>query len=147
MKDFVTSFLIAGEFNLVDINSVSGTLKNTTVTQTVVINNFEVDEDDFTADNLKPLTPLVGDRDDFEWDTDASIAFALDDSFELDFTGNYEVGTLAFSDLVLGTHQLDTPSDDAIFGAVTVVVGPVPEPSTTALLGLGGLALILRRRR
>ena len=26
-------------------------------------------------------------------------------------------------------------------------ITPVPEPSTTALLGLGGLALILRRRK
>jgi hypothetical protein len=33
--------------------------------------------------------------------------------------------------------------DDLQWGSVT----PVPEPSSTALLGLGGLALILRRRR
>lgn len=33
--------------------------------------------------------------------------------------------------------------DDVVIGAAA----PVPEPSSTALLGLGGLALILRRRR
>ena len=32
-------------------------------------------------------------------------------------------------------------------GSVSMDVVPVPEPSSTALLGLGGLALILRRRR
>jgi hypothetical protein len=34
-------------------------------------------------------------------------------------------------------------NDDMRFDNVSVV----PEPSTTALIGLGGLALILRRRR
>ncbi len=33
------------------------------------------------------------------------------------------------------------------FALATAVVNPVPEPSSTALLGLGGLALILRRRK
>ena len=34
------------------------------------------------------------------------------------------------------------------FSEVAVTAGaPIPEPSTTALLGLGGLALILRRRK
>jgi hypothetical protein len=34
--------------------------------------------------------------------------------------------------------------DDLVLGGTAVAV---PEPTTTALLGLGGLALILRRRR
>ena len=37
-------------------------------------------------------------------------------------------------------------SRDLVFHA-NLVAGAVPEPSTTALLGLGGLALILRRRK
>ena len=36
-------------------------------------------------------------------------------------------------------------NENSILGAVTLE--QVPEPSTTALLGLGGLALILRRRK
>ena len=35
----------------------------------------------------------------------------------------------------------------ALFDNVRLDASPVPEPSTTALLGLGGLALILRRRK
>ncbi|MEJ6571422.1 MAG: PEP-CTERM sorting domain-containing protein [Akkermansiaceae bacterium] len=38
--------------------------------------------------------------------------------------------------------------DDAGFtGEITLTITAVPEPSSTALLGLGGLALILRRRK
>ena len=38
--------------------------------------------------------------------------------------------------------------DDAGFtGEITLTIAAVPEPSSTALLGLGGLALILRRRK
>jgi hypothetical protein len=37
--------------------------------------------------------------------------------------------------------------EGAWMDAVSVEVTPIPEPTTTALLGLGGLALILRRRK
>ncbi len=59
----------------------------------------------------------------------------------LQFTGNMQTldGTsVAMPDLagnVLGGHTVSFSAD------------PVPEPSSTALLGLGGLALMLRRRR
>ncbi|BDS07080.1 hypothetical protein NT6N_21200 [Oceaniferula spumae] len=45
----------------------------------------------------------------------------------------------------LGTGNLN--ADQMAFSGVTVDFSPVPEPSSTSLLGLGGLALILRRRR
>ncbi len=48
-------------------------------------------------------------------------------------TGNADIQDFYFDDVVLHDNQL--------------FVSPVPEPSSTALLGLGGLALILRRRR
>tara|TARA_B110000908_G_scaffold103320_1_gene121696 strand:+ start:2022 stop:2693 length:672 start_codon:yes stop_codon:yes gene_type:complete len=38
-------------------------------------------------------------------------------------------------------------TDDAVRVSVAGSVTPVPEPSSTALIGLGGLALMLRRRR
>ena len=40
-----------------------------------------------------------------------------------------------------------TLNGGAASDTITFVAAPVPEPSTTALLGLGGLALILRRRK
>ncbi|WP_435892615.1 PEP-CTERM sorting domain-containing protein [Oceaniferula spumae] len=57
-----------------------------------------------------------------------------------------------FTDPNGGTHQWDigdttgTPTGTAI-PAATLSITPVPEPSSVALLGLGGLALILRRRK
>lgn len=50
----------------------------------------------------------------------------------------------------LGTHDFARFEDDIAGGAapkLTVTHSAIPEPSTTALLGLGGLALILRRRK
>ncbi|WP_435895138.1 PEP-CTERM sorting domain-containing protein [Oceaniferula spumae] len=43
-------------------------------------------------------------------------------------------------------HTLAT-EDDAVIAGLVVAAVPIPEPSSTALLGLGGLALILRRRK
>ncbi len=40
-----------------------------------------------------------------------------------------------------------SPAGDNTVNYSNIVVDAVPEPSTTALLGLGGLALILRRRK
>ena len=55
--------------------------------------------------------------------------------------GNSDAGTRIFqndgADAFSGSHE----------AAITVNMNAVPEPSSTALLGLGGLALILRRRK
>jgi hypothetical protein len=52
-------------------------------------------------------------------------------------------------DLINTNHGngLSSRWDEIRIGATYADVSPVPEPTTTALLGLGGLALILRRRR
>lgn len=63
-------------------------------------------------------------------------------------------GTTGNGNSITGTFTADaitqditlTGSDVGLTGYVLRVT-PVPEPSSTALLGLGGLALILRRRR
>ncbi len=61
----------------------------------------------------------------------------------------FDFGSLADNDVFLISA---TPTDGSTYpqlAGVTFDTGVVivPEPSTTALLGLGGLALILRRRR
>lgn len=48
---------------------------------------------------------------------------------------------------LLGYDQLYSRAGNQYAGAGTWTITLVPEPSTTALLGLGGLALILRRRK
>ena len=52
-----------------------------------------------------------------------------------------------FDNLALQNLRTGAVIDEIRFGATYADVSPVPEPSTTALLGLGGLALILRRRK
>jgi len=72
----------------------------------------------------------------------------------LDFTSTSEFVTVHITDQSTSVdNQLDNPgpqdgNDFALDDATLIVTGGViPEPSTTALLGLGGLALILRRRK
>jgi hypothetical protein len=63
-------------------------------------------------------------------------------------TGDYGFGsstvgvTVGAGDSLFYVHQEDNAG-----GTSGLIVNPVPEPSSAALLGLGGLALILRRRK
>ena len=65
-------------------------------------------------------------------------------------TGNY----LITGDVVVTSGTLDLRVDEGLVAGGDnrrvvsgLIISAVPEPSTTALLGLGGLALILRRRK
>ncbi len=66
--------------------------------------------------------------------------YVLFENVEADGSGNI---------LFTGTagDLLDGSNDAHRFGLNGLQINQVPEPSTTALLGLGGLALILRRRK
>ena len=66
--------------------------------------------------------------------------YVLFENVEADGSGNI---------LFTGTagDLLDGSVDAHRFGLNGLQINQVPEPSTTALLGLGGLALILRRRK
>jgi hypothetical protein len=63
-------------------------------------------------------------------------------------TGDYGFGsstvavTVGAGDSLFYIHQEDNSG-----GTSGLIVNPIPEPSSAALLGLGGLALILRRRK
>ncbi len=70
------------------------------------------------------------------WDNAAFQAVATQFSTGGSFDGN-----------VVITLSNTSPAGDNTVNYSNIVVDAVPEPSTTALLGLGGLALILRRRK
>ncbi len=60
------------------------------------------------------------------------------------YVGAFTVGNMAINDS--GSQVQYTATEDGT-SATSLTFNPVPEPSSTALLGLGGLALILRRRK
>jgi len=57
------------------------------------------------------------------------------------------IGVEAVGGTISGTWFLAGGAEDISAVAGVQIVDAVPEPTTTALLGLGGLALILRRRK
>ena len=71
----------------------------------------------------------------------ADTSSMVDAAFALDIPGSYNGGE-AFA-----KNSSNTSGWDQHFEANFNTVSSVPEPSSTALLGLGGLALILRRRK
>jgi hypothetical protein len=88
-----------------------------------------------------------------------TVSVVLDTTNVADYTVSYfwgatqlgsttSIGVQAIDQIYLTVERPTTNTDDSYFSSVSLT-GPaaVPEPSSTALLGLGGLALILRRRR
>jgi hypothetical protein len=73
------------------------------------------------------------------------LGFIVNVTSQHTFTGTSlaDFGLTAGTD-VLWMQNVNATGTD---GDVRLVAAVVPEPSTTALLGLGGLALILRRKR
>ena len=78
--------------------------------------------------------------------TGESMTFVLidveDTANSSGFGGDIEILTAAGYTAVYDQSQMNTGA-----GEITVTLTAVPEPSSTALLGLGGLSLMLRRRR
>ena len=97
--------------------------------------NFGVYHDHDGSDGVDPL-------DDFAIIIPGTTeTLATSGSFII--TGTISPGSFA-ANYKLGTF---TNNPDATITVTDTAFAPVPEPSSTALLGLGGLALILRRRR
>ena len=75
------------------------------------------------------------------------------DAYDYDYTlssflsdttlGNTESAIFTFA----FTHTAGTGANSAIFDNIAFEGAVVPEPSSAVLLGLAGLALLLRRRR
>lgn len=64
-----------------------------------------------------------------------------------DFTTSFTTGSSVNGDLTIELSALDAPSIQADFSNVELTAMTVPEPATTAIAGLGGLALFVFRRR
>ena len=69
------------------------------------------------------------------------------DNFSTSTSGHYFIGFVAPSGESITSVTLQEQAGGAFFGYDDVSFVSVPEPSSTALLGLGGLALMLRRRK
>lgn len=69
-----------------------------------------------------------------------SVDLSSQDSLQLGETGTFRL-------YAYGRSATSTSSDGTYFDSFQLQTVAVPEPSSAALLGLGGLALILRRRK
>jgi len=103
----------------------------------------------YLSGGLGPVSTVI--------DTQSSIASlgstSLFDAYDYDYTlssslsdttlGNAESAVFTFA----FTHTAGTGANSAIFDNIAFEGTVVPEPSSIALIGLGGLALFFRRRR
>ena len=117
LNNFTTEFLVeAVGVNQISADTVSGSLDNLTTGQLGPIQSFDVDKDAMTNDDIDFDTPLGDDP------PDSSLAFLTGDEYEFSVTANFAVTTLAFSDLIVGTHVNPDGELDEIFGVTTIVV-------------------------
>jgi len=115
-------------------DTVSGMLTNVTTGISEVVVGFRVDRDSTSGD-------------DIDFQTANAMTFSTGDEFSLTIDATFDVGTLPFSQLIVGTHTEDGGEfADENFGQYTVNV--VPEPNTLAVAWLAAIGLVgLRCRR
>ena len=137
------------EFTIGNYDNGSGLVDTTTPIET--FSDFGSDADGFdTGQFLKSSTPIGSNIVVAFWkgSLDRSVATEL---VVLQLGALYENGAspteIDFSTTPAGTGGTDM--DGFIYGnsRFQTTILPVPEPSSMALLGLGGVALLLRRRR
>lgn len=80
--------------------------------------------------------------------TGAQLTLATRAEFDEQVTLNNGAGNLVVNGVVVTTGNMDTLfTFSGSGGPITATANAVPEPSSTALIGLAGLAFILRRRK
>lgn len=84
---------------------------------------------------------------DTTWTADGKSATTVSTSGATAYVTLTGLTTDGSGNLVITAAGAGGRADISVVSALTLTVTAVPEPSSTALLGLGGLALILRRRR
>ena len=148
-----------GTFNL-DVNTVGATFSTVGLYQLragsgeiLAIQDSGVD---FRATNVAGPHTLDLNTGSLAGVTLAAYASGSTTAFPAGLTGTINSGTnraVATGTYAAGPANItyDWTIDDATknsrVGGFTVAATPVPEPSSTALLGLGALALVLRRRK
>ncbi|MFC4995555.1 PEP-CTERM sorting domain-containing protein [Rubritalea tangerina] len=109
----------------------------------------------FGQRDLSTASDTAGTLDDTDLDvwsannTSATISFALGTS-NYTITGDGGTTNLAgsyFNSGTLDRIELKAVGSKALWGIDNISVVAIPEPSSTCLLGLAGLACILRRRK
>lgn len=117
INDFMTEFLDESiGTSQISANTFSGSLDNLTTGQLGPLQNFDVDKDATTGDDLDFDTPAGDDP------PNSFLAFLTGDEFEFSLTASFTVSNLAFSDLIEGTHIDLGGGADEIFGITTIVV-------------------------
>ena len=118
-------FDLGGSFDLTATNTWGYSFFGTTNSATGITVSYSTDGTNFSAAENITLTSAAR-------ETNTLNALSATTHVRFQFTDNLGAGNR----VGLGEVQFDG-----------VAVAAVPEPSSTALLGLGGLALILRRRK
>ena len=102
--------------------------------------------DYLTATFTTPITLTANTLYGFDWGSAVDGGFITNNNVDTGYTGGsaYSSGT----GTGLGDATITLRNADRVFHVgLTAITVAVPEPSTTALLGLGGLALAFRRRK
>lgn len=132
VQDFQTNFLAASAgIAIIHADTASGTFSNVTTGVTENITDFTVDADGGSASD-----------NDLDWATTVNsggnLSFSFEDAFSLQLSATFLPTTLAFNQLIQGTH-IDVGHTqgagiaDESFGITTVRV-VVPEPATLSLM-------------
>lgn len=130
-ENMITALSLGGVGSVITSNTTNGNLGftyTTTVDGGFVVGNATNNSFNFTSPPTVSSTNL---------DTNAFYSNISGNSSSLQTYGVIDTAGI----------YTDTYSNSVVSSGVVFEAAPIPEPSSTALLGLGGLALILRRRR